>query len=302
MENTTNLFSFYEKFKDEQACRDYLADLRWNNRIICPHCGSINTSYQYKDGKLYKCKSCTKQFTVRVGTIFEDSSVSLQKWFLAIYLATSLKSGISSIQLSKYISVTQKTAWFMLHRIRKVIELEELELSGIVETDETYIGGKVTNRPLSKRNNDDTKSVVLGLVEQSGRTKMKHVISSGARSLIPEIEKSVDKENSKVFSDEWGSYRNLTKLGYYHNSVNHRLGEYVKGDVHTNTIEGVWSQLKRGINGIYHHVSPKHLQRYCDEYGYRYNTRGLSDFERFNDWLTFTTNKRLTYKNLISKT
>lgn len=301
MESTTNLFSFYEKFKDEQACRDYLADLRWNNRIICPHCGAINTSYRYKDGRLYKCKSCTKQFTVRVGTIFEDSSVSLQKWFLAIYLTTSLKSGISSIQLSKYISVTQKTAWFMLHRIRKVIELEELELSGTIEADETYIGGKVINRPLSKRNNDDTKSVVFGMVERTGRTKMKHVISSGARSLLPVIEKSVDKENSKVFSDEWGSYRSLTKLGYYHNSVNHRLGEYVKGDVHTNTIEGVWSQLKRGVNGIYHHVSPKHLQKYCDEYGYRYNTRELNDFERFNDWFRSVNEKRLTYKNLISR-
>ena len=115
---STNLLKFYEKFRDEQACRNYLAELRWNDRTICPHCGSINDSYKYKDGRLYKCRSCQKQFTVRVGTVFEDSQIPLQKWFLAIYLATSLKSGISSIQLSKYLGVTQKTAWFMLHRIR----------------------------------------------------------------------------------------------------------------------------------------------------------------------------------------
>ena len=130
---------------------------------------------------------------------------------------------------------------------------------------------------------------------------MKHVISSGTRSLIPEIEKTIKKDSSTIFSDEWGSYRSLNRLGYLHGKVNHRRGEYVKGDIHTNTIEGVWSQLKRGIDGIYHHVSPKHLQRYCDEYGYRYNTRDLTDFERFNDWLRFVNNKKLTYKTLISK-
>lgn len=299
--SNVNLLSFYDKFKDEQTCRAYLAELRWGkDKTICPHCGSINDSYRYKDGKLFKCKSCQKQFTVRVGTVFEDSMIPLQKWFLAIYLATSLKSGISSIQLSKYLGVTQKTAWFMLHRIRKVIELEDLELSGTVETDETYIGGKVTNRPMRRRNDYDEKQVVFGMVERSGKTKMKHVKSSGARSLLPEIEKSIDRNSSKVFSDDWGSYKSLKKLGFIHEIVNHHLGEYVNGDVHTNTIEGVWSQLKRGVNGIYHHVSPKHLQRYCDEYGYRYNTRELNDFERFNDWFRFVNEKRLTYKKLTT--
>ena len=296
----SNLLTFYNKFKDEQTCRDYLAELRWNGRIICPHCGSISSSYRYKDGKLFKCHSCQKQFTVRVGTVFEDSQLPLQKWFLAIYLATSLKSGISSIELSKYLGITQKSAWFMLHRIRQVIDAEDLELSGTVETDETYIGGKVNNRSFKRRNDDDTKQVVFGMVERKGRTVMKHVISSGARSLLPVIQERI-KGSSKVYSDEWRSYSSLKKLGFDHEKVNHRRGEYVNGLIHTNTIEGVWSQLKRGIDGIYHHVSPKHLQRYCNEYQYRYNTRDLNDFERFNDWLNLVNHKRLTYRKLIAK-
>lgn len=295
-----NLFTFYGKFKDEQTCRDYLADLRWNGKTICPHCGSIDSSYRFKDGKLFKCRSCQKQFTVRVGTVFEDSHLSLQKWFLAIYLATSLKSGISSVQLSKYLGITQKSAWFMLHRIRQVVEEEGLELSGTVETDETYIGGKVNNRSLKHRNDDDTKQVVFGMVERKGKTIMKHVISSGARSLLPVIQNKVNKD-SKLYSDEWGSYASLKGMGYDHEKINHSRGEYVNGLIHTNTIEGVWSQLKRGIDGIYHHVSPKHLQRYCNEYQYRYNTRELNDFERFNDWLNLINNKKLTYRKLIAK-
>jgi len=296
----TNLLTFYSKFKDEQTCRDYLAELRWNGRIICPHCGSIDSSYRYKDGKLFKCRACQKQFTVRVGTIFEDSQLPLQKWFLAIYLATSLKSGISSIQLSKYLGITQKSAWFMLHRIRQVIECEDLELSGTVETDETYIGGKVTNRQKRRRDDDDTKQVVFGMVERKGKTVLRHVISSGARSLLPVIQNKVRKD-AEIFSDESRSYTSLKKMGYSHGAVNHRRGEYVNGQIHTNTIEGVWSQLKRGIDGIYHHVSPKHLQRYCNEYQYRYNTRELNDFERFNDWLNLVNHKKLTYSKLIAK-
>lgn len=297
---STNLLTFYSKFKDEQTCRDYLAELRWNGRTICPHCGSINSSYQYRDGKLFKCRACQKQFTVRVGTVFEDSHLPLQKWFLAIYLATSLKSGISSIQLSKYLGITQKSAWFMLHRIRQVVECGDLELSGTVETDETYIGGKVTNRQKKRRDDDDTKQVVFGMVERKGKTVLRHVISSGARSLLPVIQNRV-REDAEIFSDESRSYTSLKRMGYSHGAVNHRRGEYVNGQIHTNTIEGVWSQLKRGIDGIYHHVSPKHLQRYCNEYQYRYNTRELNDFERFNDWLNLVNNKKLTYRKLIAK-
>ncbi len=297
---STNLLTFYDKFNDEQACRDYLATLRWGDRTICPHCGSIDSSYRYKDGRLFKCTACQKQFTVRVGTVFEDSHIPLQKWFLAIYLATSLKSGISSIQLSKYLGITQKTAWFMLHRIRKVLEMEGMELSGTVEADETYIGGKVTNRPLRRRDDDDTKQVVFGMVERKGRTVMKHVISSGSRSLLPVIENTI-VVGSRIYSDEWRSYSSLKRLGYSHKSVNHRRGEYVVGLVRTNTIEGVWSQLKRGVNGIYRHISPKHLQKYCDEYSYRYNTRELNDFERFNDFFKFVNARNLTYKGLIAK-
>jgi transposase-like protein len=186
MKQISSLIDFYNRFDSEQVCRDYLEKSRWDDSISCPHCGSYKT-YKFTNGRLFKCGDCRKQFTVRVGTIFEDSKIPLQKWFLAIYLATSLKKGISSVQLSKYLGITQKTAWFMLQRIRYAIETgDSKSLSGEVEIDETYVGGKSKNRAYAPVK---TKSVVFGMVERQGNVRIKHVKSSGARILLPTIQK-----------------------------------------------------------------------------------------------------------------
>lgn len=298
-ENYSNLIEFYNRFTDEQACRDYLEKARWGDEITCPQCGVVGEAYKYKDGRLFKCGACRKQFTVRVGTIFEDSKVPLQKWFLAIYLTTSLKKGISSIQLSKYLGITQKTAWFMLHRIRYAVEDGNggTPLNGSVEVDEAYIGGDGYNRGRKIGRTIADKQVVIGMVERKGRAKLQHIPSSGARALLPQIQRHVELD-STIISDEYGAYKSLPKLGYRHETVYHKL-YFGRGAVHTNTIEGLWSHLKRGIDGVYHHVSPKHLQRYCDEFQYRYNTRGFTDGERFNDWFGHILG-RITYKELIN--
>lgn len=288
-----NLLEFQQTYGTEQACLDYLEHARWGDKAICPHCGSVKT-YKFASGKLFKCGDCRKQFTAKVGMIFSDSKIPLYKWFLTIYLATSLKKGISSIQLSKYIGVTQKTAWFMLQRIRFALEKSGngFILRNEVEVDETYVGG---TRKLAQKY--DNKSIVFGMVERGGKAKMKHVKSSGSRVLLPEIQASV-RPHSTVYSDEWGAYKTLPRLGYPHETVKHYKLEFKRGSAHTNTVEGLWSHFKRGIDGIYIHVSDKHMQKYCSEYEYRYNTRDMSDIERFSQWFAYSL-CRLTYKELV---
>ncbi|MEI7689687.1 MAG: IS1595 family transposase [Candidatus Saccharibacteria bacterium] len=295
MTKTTSLIDFYNRFNSEQVCRDYLEKSRWGEKVVCPHCGSYKT-YKFTDGRLFKCGDCRKQFTVRVGTIFEDSKIPLQKWFLAVYLGTSLKKGISSVQLSKYLGITQKTAWFMLQRIRYAIETSDSDLlSGEVEIDETYVGGKSKNRAYAPVK---TKSVVFGMVERQGNVRIKHVKSSGARILLPAIQSNIAK-GSTVYSDQWQAYKTLYRRGYDHNVVNHSINEYVVGRNYTQNIENVWSQLKRCVYGVYHQISPKHLQKYCSEVEYRYNTRKMTDSERFDTWFLRINNK-LQYKELIA--
>ncbi len=295
MQEMTNLIEFYNRFNDEQTCRDYLEKARWGDKITCPHCGIIGNAYKYKDGRLFKCKDCRKQFTVRVGTIFEDSKLPLQKWFLAIYLATSLKKGISSIQLSKYLGITQKTAWFMLHRIRHAVETNNYDkpLDGDVEMDETYIGGKTT-----VKKKFDNKTPVVGAVERKGRVVAKVTDDASSTTLQSVIRERVPAD-ANLYTDDWKGYHRASRLVFMHRAVNHSKKQWAVGQAHTNTIEGFWAHLKRGIDGIYHHVSPKHLQRYCDEYQYRYNTREMSDGERFNDYFA-SIHTRLEYKELLA--
>lgn len=294
MSNMTNLIDFYKQFGDEQACRDYLEKMRWGDKIICPHCGVIDKAYKYKDGRLFKCRECQKQFTVRVGTIFEDSKLPLQKWFLAIYLATSLKKGISSIQLSKYLGITQKSAWYMLHRIRYAVENDGKSppLDGDVEMDEFWSGGKTT---IDKKFSN--KTPVVGAVERNGRVITEVTQDASATTLQRVMRKHI-AQGANIYTDDWKGYYRTAMIGYNHKTVVHSAKQYVDGMAHTNTIEGFWSILSRGIDGIYHHVSRKHLKRYCYEYQYRYNTRGMTDGERFTDYFA-RVNGKLAYKELI---
>lgn len=296
-----NMIDFQNTFGTEEACLKFLAEKRWGKDQkdrFCPHCGSLET-YAFKNGLLYKCKYCQKQFTVKVGTIFTDSKVPLQKWFLAIYLATSHKKGISSVQLSKFIGTTQKTAWFMLQRIRYAIESGQEDLLGgsgkTIEVDETYVGGKAKNRAF--RTTVPEKAVVFGMIERNGQARIRHVKSSGARVLLPEIQKNV-QPGTHINSDSWKAYTTLPEQGFGHATVNHMKYEFTNGFVHTQNIESAWSHFKRSIYGVYHFVSAKHLQKYCSEFEYRYNTRTMSDRERFEGWFK-NTHAHLPYKQLI---
>ncbi len=296
-----NLLNFQKKFADEQACINWLINERFGSKenMTCPHCG-CNKAYKFKNGKTFKCSSCLKQFSIRIGTIFEGSNVPLLKWFFAIYLFTSLKKGISSIQLSKYIGVTQKTAWFVLQRIRVVMEDETIQFEGISEIDEVYIGGRA-----KMQNKMSNKTVVVGIVNRDKKEVVaKKVESAKTYDLQPTIYENV-KEGSTIITDEWRAY-NVLKWNYKHHKVNHSQGEYVKKDnreaykIHTNTIEGFWSHLKRGINSIYIWASKKHIDKYLLEFSYRYNKRHLDDFARFGNFFQNCERKNLSYKTLIA--
>lgn len=297
MNSPRNLIQFYKQFATEQDCIDYLVKERWGKNTTCPRCGIMKAKlYKLANGKL-KCAACRQAFSVRVGTIFEDSKIPLQQWFLAVYLATSLKKGISSVQLAKYLDITQKSAWFMLQRIRYAVSADDDKLTGEVEIDETYMGGKSINRAFQS---PKPKATVFGMVERDGSAKIEHVKSSGARVLLPAIKDGVQR-GSMIYSDQWQAYKTLPYRGYQHATVNHQERQYVVGRIYTQNIENVWSQLKRSVYGIYHHVSIKHLQLYCNETAYRYNTRKMNDGERFNDWFRFADGKRLSYASLIER-
>lgn len=294
---------------DETSCRNYLEMIRWNGKPICPHCGSENKDhYKLKVSGhfkgLYKCKDCRERFTVTVGTMFEGSHAPLRKWFIAMYIFNSHKKGISSIQLGKDLGLTQKTAWFMLHRIRNVFNQGTQEkIAGVVQADESFFGGKNKNRHFNKKVKENQgrsvkdKTPVFGMVE-NGNVHTTVIPDTKASTIKPIINALVEK-GSILITDEWKAYAGLKK-NYDHVVINHKSNEYTKDGFHTNSIEGFWSLLKRGIYGIYHQASPKHLHRYCDEFAHRYNSRKLKDNDRFDISLA-NIDRRITYKELIGK-
>lgn len=297
-----SLLELLDYFREETTCMEFLAKQRWGNIPCCPKCGSVG-AYVIEKGKRFKCKNgCGSKFSVTVGTVFENTKIPLRTWFAAIYLATAHKKGISSLQLHRDLGITQKTAWFMLHRIRESMREKAPEmLEGTVEADETFVGGKNKNRhadkkvPLSQGRSFKDKTPVLGMVQRGGKLITKVISDTRAKTLKPVITQMV-QEGSVLITDEWGSYKQLAQP-YVHQVINHGEGEYSRNGFHTNTIEGFWSLLKRGIFGIYHYASPKHLNRYCDEFSYRYNTRKITDTDRFS--LLFTKiSGRLTHKAL----
>jgi len=297
-----NLIDFLEYFKDEKVCAEYFEKIRFQDGEYCPHCGNM-LIYRFSDNKRFRCASCKKDFTIKTGTIFGESKISLQKWFIAIYLLTISKKGISSIQLSKQVGVTQKTAWFMDHRIRKALRQNQLQLFGEVELDETYVGGKEKNKHLSKKirntqgRSTKTKAPVFGLIQRKGNVKAKVVENVKMKTLEKEIIEHV-KIGTQLYTDELLSYSKIGTL-YPHGTVRHGQGEYVKDNIHSNSIESFWALFKRGYYGIYHTMSKKHLQRYVDEFVYRFNNRKEKLPDIFFDIINkASSTKKLSYKTL----
>lgn len=280
-----SLITLVSYFQNETLCRNFIKEQRWGNVVVCPYCGSIHC-YSCKDGKRIHCNHCNKDFSVLVGTIFENTKLSLIKWFMAMYLISSHKKGISSHQLARDIKVTQKTAWFMLHKIRTTFVQNVSSLEGEVECDEVYVGGREKNMHQSKRTENNqgrsvkTKTPVFGMVERNGNVIAKKVANTAGETLMNSIREYV-KEGSRVFTDEWIGYHSLEKSEYTHYTIHHKSDEFVNGDVYTNTIEGFWGQLKRMILGVYHFTSAKYLQRYVDEAAFRYNTAFYDEGARF---------------------
>nr|WP_294927751.1 IS1595 family transposase [uncultured Flavobacterium sp.] len=303
-----SVFDMMGCLNSEKTCREHLEKLRWNGEPICPHCGSQRENhYRIKtrgeEKGRYKCKDCRLPFSVTIGTIFEKSQIPLQKWFMAVYLFTTAKKGVSSFQLQRSIGVTQKTAWFMLNRIRNSISNKvDFEFDGIIQVDETYVGGKNKNRGKGKKvektqgRSLKTKTPVFGMLNEG--LVYTQVVKDTSGKTLKAIINSKAKKGSIIVSDGWRGYRGLDKQ-YKHEIIKHNLGLFKKGSYHTNGIEGFWGLLKRGIVGIYHFTSEKHLHRYCDEFAYRYNIRTLSQGEQFNLTL-INSDERLSYKELIA--
>jgi transposase-like protein len=294
-------------FADPTNCREYLVARRWPDGVICPRCGSKNVLFLEKYNRWYcREKHDAPQFTLKTGTIMEDSPVPLAKWMAAMWQIVNCKNGISSYEVHRAIGVTQKTAWFMDHRIRFALSLGTIDkLSGEVEADETFIGGKARNMHVSKRKRRITgtgtkdKIAVMGILERGGKVRATVVPNRKKHALQAEVKKHVEA-GTALYTDALLSYEGLA-TEYAHQVVDHAV-QYVDGKVHTNGLENFWSLLKRGISGTYVSVEPFHLFRYLDEQTFRYNHReGLSDGDRFDIAVRQIVGKRLTYDSLIGR-
>ena len=294
-------------YANQANCIDYLARKRWPNGVICPTCGSAKVSFLEKQLR-WQCSShhAKRQFSVKVGTIFEDSPVGLDKWLTAMWLITNAKNGISSWEIHRAIGVSQKTAWFMLHRIRLSHQSSGgNKLWGQIEADETFIGGKARNMHHAKRARVITgtggkdKTAVMGILERGGKVRTKVVDNTKKKTLQSEIREHV-LAGSAIFTDALKSYEGLSE--FQHEVVDHAV-EYVNGECHTNGCENFWSLLKRTLGGTYVSVEPFHLFRYLDEQTFRYNNRiGMTDWDRFDLAVSRIVGKRLTYTELTGKT
>jgi len=297
-----SIYEFFLKFPDEQSARLHFEKYLWNDGAKCPYCHSYNAQECKNQIPMpYRCRDCRKHFSVRTNTVLAESRLGLHKWLLAMYILTSSRKGVSSVQLAKHLGVTQKTAWFLAHRIRQTWKKHKNKLSKHVEVDETYIGGKEKNKhsdkKLKKGRGAVGKIAVMGMLERKGEVKALIINSTDKQTLVSEINDSIDK-HSFVYTDSFKSYYGIK--GYNHEVVNHSVGEYVRDQAHTNGIESFWALLKRGYYGIYHHMSKKHLQKYVNEFSHRHNTSSLSLLDCINKTIILSTNCHLSYNELIN--
>lgn len=304
--NPETLMEAIKFFSNPETCFWFVAEMRWPDGVECPRCGGGGFSF-LKSRMMFKCKTCTKQYSVKVGTIFEDSPVGLDKWLTAMWLISSAKNGVSSCEVARSIGVTQKSAWFMMHRIRRVMKTGSfIKMSGEVEVDETFIGGKARNmhtnvkaRRITGTGTKD-KTAVIGILERGGEVRLAVVPSRKKAVLQAEVRQHVEV-GAALYTDALLSYDGLA-ADYAHAVVDHAV-EYVNGRVHTNGLENFWSLLKRGISGTYVSVEPFHLSRYLDEQAFRYNNRkNTNDGQRFVKVVSSIAGKRLTLAELTGKT
>ena len=309
MKEPTTLIEAIKYFSNLDVCVDFVAKLRWPDGVACPTCGSIDVRF-IKTRRIWECKAQHdhRQFSVKVGTIFEDSPIGLDKWLAAIWMIANAKNGVSSYEIARGLGVTQKTAWFMMHRIRLAMGVDNGKFSGTVEADETFIGGKAINMHKSKREKTIKgrgtigKVAVMGLLERHGLDDMPSkvqtkILADTSRNTIPPAVRQSVEAGSNLVTDALSPYDDLNDE-YVHEVIDHAEA-YVRGHVHTNGIENFWSLLKRAIKGTYVSVEPFHLVRYLDEQTFRFNTRKTNDANRFESVVNGITGKRLTYNQLI---
>jgi transposase-like protein len=292
-----NIMKLIDQYSTEDECRDALEALRFPDGVICPHCQSKSIS-RLQTHHIYECNSCGYQFSVTVGTIFHDSHLPLQKWFVAVYLMIESKKGISANQMKRTLNVSYKTAWYLCHRIRATMLTEAgKQLRGIVEVDETWVGGKTQGTGHGFKGN---KSIAVGAVQRDGDIVLNTIEHADSETLGKFIHEHTTPRIEAIYTDELPAYKMLEKQGIKHETVNHSADEWVRGDIHTNSVENVWSLLKRSIMGSYHQVSKKHLDAYLDELEWRFNNRENPYLFR-DTLLKLIASNQLEYKELVKK-
>jgi transposase-like protein len=302
--STISTFQMFELFPNEETARKYLEDRLWPNGPKCPTCGATERITTRKKG-FFRCNACNFDFTIRTGTIFGRSHIPLHKWVHAMYLLVTARKGISSLQLAKQIGISQHAAWFMLQRLREACSSPDNidKLKGIIEIDEAFFGGKEANKhkKLNAGRGSVGKTAVLGMRERGGRTRAKVIADRTLHTIQQEIHNQVEV-GATIYTDESPAYADLNGLFFRADSVNHGAGEYAKGIVNTNSIEAVWAVLKRGIIGVYHSASAKHLDRYVQEFAFRLNEGNVKrhTFERLDSLIDAVVGKRITYKQVTA--
>src|SRR5579871_443357 len=306
METPKTLMEAIKTFSDPTVAHEYIVSLRWPNGVQCPHClkatGEIHGRVSFlSTRRIWKCKECKKQFSVKSGTIMEDSPLGLDKWLTALWLLVSAKNGISSYELARSLGIKQQSAWFLLHRLRHMLETGSMEkMTGTIEVDETFVGGKSknmhTDRRAEQRAKGFPKITVLGMRQREGEVRTMVVSNREQATLHGQIEENVE-EGATVYTDSWKSYNGLANK-FNHGIIDHNVGQYVSGDISTNGMENYWTILKRAYHGTYVHISDWHADKYLAEEDFRFNSRKQKDGERFAEAVSKMAGKRLTYAEL----